>query len=299
MVGNLKKWKSGSLKKRTVCNGQDIELQAERAGSSGGSPVIRFTWNGGVDFGSLLDACGCVPIPPYLNRRTEKIDETRYQTVYSKHMGSVAAPTAGLHFTPQTLQQLTCRGIKPNEITLHVGAGTFVPVKQNNVFLHEMHVEFFSVQLEVIRNMITNEGSLTAVGTTSARAVESVYWLGVKMLHENAGMDRFHLDQWEAYKLPQNITVKQSLTKVCEVLESNKQNTLFASTKIMIVPGYVFRICKRLITNFHQPQSTLLLLVSAFVGDDWKKIYQYALDHGFRFLSYGDSSLLEPENLNG
>jgi S-adenosylmethionine:tRNA ribosyltransferase-isomerase len=293
IVGNLKKWKPGVLKKRITWNGTETELQAERIKDAGRYQVIRFTWDSGMDFGSLLDACGCTPIPPYLNRKTEEIDETRYQTVYSKYKGSVAAPTAGLHFTPRVLQQLTDRGVKLNEVTLHVGAGTFRPVQQNEVSRHEMHVEFFSVNLDVIRNMVANRGTLTAVGTTSLRALESVYWLGVKMLQHNTGLDDLHLDQWEAYALPQDITVAQSLSRVCETLELNKRNTLYASTKIMIVPGYTFRICKRLITNFHQPKSTLLLLVGAFVGEHWKEIYRYALEHDFRFLSYGDGSLLE------
>ena len=293
MVGNLKKWKSGILKKRVKVNNIETLLQAERITGADQYQVIRFTWDNGMDFGSLLDACGCTPIPPYLNRKTETIDETRYQTVYSKHKGSVAAPTAGLHFTPQVLQRLSDKGVALNEITLHVGAGTFRPIQQNDVTQHEMHVEFFTVQLEVIRNLLANKGILTAIGTTSLRALESIYWLGVKMLHNNTGIENLHLDQWEAYTLPQNVTIVQSLNKVCEILEKNRKNTVFASTKIMIVPGYTFRICRRLITNFHQPQSTLLLLVGAFVGECWKNIYQYALDNDFRFLSYGDSSLLE------
>jgi len=294
MTGNLKKWKLGKLGKRIVLNNDtEIDLQAERVSDSGQYQVIRFTWTGGMDFGSLLDACGCTPIPPYLNRKTEEIDEIRYQTVYSKHKGSVAAPTAGLHFTPQVLQRLSDKGVKLNEITLHVGAGTFRPMQQNDVNQHEMHVEYFSVQLDVIRNLLDNKGILTAVGTTSLRALESVYWLGIKMIEKNAEIENLQLNQWEAYTLPQNISIEQSLSKICETLEMNRQNTVFASTKMMIVPGYTFRICKRLITNFHQPQSTLLLLVGAFTGERWKDIYQYALDNDFRFLSYGDSSLLE------
>jgi len=294
MVGNLKKWKSGLLKKQVeLSNGTATELQAERITGAERYQVIRFTWTGDMDFGALLDACGCTPIPPYLNRKTEEIDETRYQTVYSKHKGSVAAPTAGLHFTPEILQRLSDKGVKINEITLHVGAGTFQPIQQKNIRQHEMHVEYFFVQLDVIRNLLANKGTFTAVGTTSLRALESIYWLGVKMIKNDIVPENLHLDQWEVYTLPQNISVEQSLTKICETLEIHQQNTVFASTKMMIVPGYTFRICQRLITNFHQPQSTLLLLVGAFAGEHWKNIYQYALDHDFRFLSYGDSSLLE------
>ena len=293
MVGNLKKWKSGALTKQVVCNGVEIELQAEKIEDAGQYQVIRFTWDNGIDFGSLLDTCGSPPIPPYLNRNTEEIDETRYQTVYSKQKGSVAAPTAGLHFTPQVLKLLSEKGAKLNEITLHVGAGTFRPVQQNNVSQHEMHIEFFSVHIDIIRNLIANNGTATAVGTTSLRTLESLYWLGVKMLNGCMMENNYYVDQWEAYTLPQNISVMQSLTELCKTLELNKQNIIIASTKIMIVPGYVFRICKKLITNFHQPKSSLLLLVGAFTGEHWKKIYQYALEQDFRFLSYGDSSLLE------
>ncbi len=293
MIGNLKKWKSGVLKKTVTCNGLPIELQAERIGGTDRYQIVRFKWTGATDFGTLLDACGHTPIPPYLNRQTEEIDETRYQTVYSKHKGSVAAPTAGLHFTPRVLKRLSDKGAMLDEITLHVGAGTFRPVQQNDVRLHEMHVEIFSIHIDVIQHIIANNGILTIIGTTSLRALESIYWLGVKLLHLNIGLQNLELQQWEVYDLPQDINMRQALLKVCEVMEISKQNTLYASTKIIIVPGYKFRVCQRLITNFHQPQSTLLLLVGAFVGDAWKDIYRYALENNFRFLSYGDSSLLE------
>ena len=293
LLGNGRKWKSGTLKKRINCNGLETEFQAERITGSEEHHIIRFSWTGGMDFGSVLEACGCTPLPPYLHRKTEELDETRYQTVYSKHQGSVAAPTAGLHFTPQLLQRLSGKGVKLNELTLHVGAGTFRPVQQNDVVRHEMHVEFFSVQYDVITNLLANNCNSTAIGTTSLRALESVYWLGVKMLQYDIGLENLNLSQWEAYTLPQNVTVEQSLNKICEILEKNQEKILFASTKIMIVPGYTFRICRKLITNFHQPRSTLLLLVGAFAGEDWKKIYQYALEHDYRFLSYGDGSLLE------
>jgi len=292
MVGNFRKWKSGKLIKRVEVNGTETELQAERIDRAGQYHVICFSWTGSMDFGSVLDACGCTPIPPYLNRKNDAIDETRYQTVYSKHKGSVAAPTAGLHFTPQVLQRLSDKGVQFNEITLHVGAGTFRPVQKSNVSQHEMHTEFFSVQAEVIRKLLVNDGALTVVGTTSLRALESIYWLGVKLLQKNTGWANLHLEQWDAYALPQNVSVAQSLQKICEMLEKHQQDTMIASTKIMIVPGYTFKMCDRLITNFHQPKSTLLLLVGAFVGEEWKKIYQYALDNDFRFLSYGDCSLL-------
>ena len=293
MVGNLKKWKSGTLKKTITYRGCDVELQAECVGEASDCRIIRFTWTGGIDFGTLLDACGRTPIPPYLNRAAEAIDETRYQTVYSKHKGSVAAPTAGLHFTPDVLQRLSDKGAETGEITLHVGAGTFRPVQQEDIVRHEMHVEFFSVRAELLRRIIANTGNVIATGTTSLRALESIYWIGVKMLHSGGNPNDLELGQWEAYNLPQHIDMKQSLLKVCDMLEKNKADALWASTKIMIVPGYKFRVCRKLITNFHQPQSTLLLLVGAFAGDAWRDIYRYALEHDFRFLSYGDSSLLE------
>ncbi len=296
MIGNLKKWKSGILKKAVAYNDRFIEIQAERIGGTENYQIIQFQWNGGVDFGTLLDMCGQTPIPPYLNRHTEAIDEIRYQTVYSKHKGSVAAPTAGLHFTPQILQRLVNKGVQLNEITLHVGAGTFRPIQQNDVLLHDMHVEFFSVHMDMIRHIIANDGNITSIGTTSLRTLESIYWLGVKILYYKSDVQQLELQQWEAYNLPQDITVNQALSVVCKYMENHQQETLYASTKIMIVPGYKFRICRCLITNFHQPQSSLLLLVGAFVGDKWKEIYQYALGNDFRFLSYGDSSLLELTN---
>jgi S-adenosylmethionine:tRNA ribosyltransferase-isomerase len=295
MTGNLKKWKSGILRKTVYYYGKEINIQAERLGGTDSYQIIRFDWDGGIDFGSMLDACGNTPIPPYLNRHSEEIDETRYQTVYSKHKGSVAAPTAGLHFTPQVLRRLAGKGVTLKEITLHVGAGTFRPIQQDEVCRHEMHVEFFSIQSDVLQHLLANKGVITSVGTTSLRALESIYWLGVKLLAGKTDMGNLHLDQWEIYDLPQNISLRESLSTLCETLEVLGQSAVCASTKMMIVPGYRFRVCRRLITNFHQPQSTLLLLVGAFVGDQWKNIYRYALDNNFRFLSYGDSSLLEPE----
>jgi S-adenosylmethionine:tRNA ribosyltransferase-isomerase len=299
MVGNLKRWKSGSLRKKMELAGQSITLSAEKVDvlshPTGGEhfSVIRFRWDSGIDFGSLLDAMGQIPIPPYLNRKAEEIDEHRYQTVYAKHKGSVAAPTAGLHFSPHIMRRLSEQGARLEEITLHVGAGTFRPVQQNEVKKHLMHVEFFSIHIDFIRRLLANEGCLTAVGTTTLRALESTYWIGVKLLQHGTELRHPELQQWEAYQLPQDFSTQLVLSNLLAAMEAAKQQTLSASTQIMIVPGYTFRLCRRLITNFHQPQSTLLLLVGAFVGEKWKEIYQYALDHDFRFLSYGDSSLLE------
>ena len=294
IVGNFRKWDAETiLKKQVMCDGFPVELQARWAGTSEKYHIVRFEWDIGVNFGTLLDACGNVPIPPYLKRKPEEIDDTRYQTIYSLHKGSVAAPTAGLHFTPQLLQRLAEKRVKQCEITLHVGAGTFKPVKHSNAAEHDMHTEHFSITVKMLRNLLANKGVMTAVGTTSLRALESVYWLGVKLLQKKPKTEQLHLDQWECYELPQDVSIEQSFNKLFETLEARKINALGASTKIMIVPGYKFKICRRLITNFHQPQSSLLLLVAAFVGDRWRDIYQYALEHDFRFLSYGDSSLLE------
>jgi len=295
MVNNFRKWDSETvLEKKVIYNGMEVQLQAKWAGSSQKCHLIRFNWDNEIDFGTLLDVCGQIPIPPYLKRKSEAIDETRYQTVYSKQNGSVAAPTAGLHFTPQVLMRLSEKGAKQNEITLHVGAGTFKPIKNNNVAEHDMHVEFFSASLKTIQDILKNKGVMTAIGTTSLRTLESIYWLGVKMLkNKKKNHDNFNIEQWECYTLPQEISVEESLKTVCEYLLNGKKNTLFASTNLMIVPGYKFRIVKRLLTNFHQSQSSLLLLVSAFIGEQWRDIYEYALKNDFRFLSYGDTSLLE------
>ncbi|MDR1866394.1 MAG: S-adenosylmethionine:tRNA ribosyltransferase-isomerase [Bacteroidales bacterium] len=290
LVGNLKKWKSGTLTKTIAAGRQTIVLSARNMGDG----IVRFCWSGDMDFGALLELMGQIPVPPYLNRRAEPSDDTRYQTVYSKHRGSVAAPTAGLHFSQRLMRALTAKGVALEEITLHVGAGTFRPMRHGMVKAHEMHVERFSVRLDLIRRLLAAKGCPTAVGTTSLRALESMYWLGVKLLHPPAAdSGRMELKQWEDCRLPQSVSLHDALTTLAATLETSGQETLQASTQIMIVPGYAFRVCRRLITNFHQPQSTLLLLVGAFAGEKWKEIYRYALDNDYRFLSYGDSSLLE------
>jgi S-adenosylmethionine:tRNA ribosyltransferase-isomerase len=292
MVGNLKKWKSGVLKKQMVLDGKTIDLFAEKQEITPHYTVIRFRWTGNADFGTLLDAMGQMPIPPYLNRKSEMIDEIRYQTIYSKYKGSVAAPTAGLHFSPQILQSLSAQGTSLEEITLHVGAGTFRPIQQDMVGEHRMHAETFSIRRDFIRKLLDCKGRLTAVGTTSLRALESAYWLGVKFMQPDT-LQRLELQQWEACELPQNISARDAFLHLEAAMNAAKLDVLHASTRIMIVPGYKFRVCKRLITNFHQPQSTLLLLVAAATGDQWQNIYRYAMNNGFRFLSYGDSSLLD------
>ncbi|MCD6596196.1 MAG: S-adenosylmethionine:tRNA ribosyltransferase-isomerase [Bacteroidales bacterium] len=293
MIGNQKKWKSGDLQHRFHLNGVPITLNAKRLASPEGSNVILFTWDPGhISFAEILEVTGTIPIPPYLNRKAEKSDSKRYQTVYADKKGSVAAPTAGLHFTPDILNDLTSKGFLQEKITLHVGAGTFKPVSSETLEEHNMHTEHFSISREFLSGLIRIKGPILAVGTTSVRSLESLYWLGLK-----AGKNGFkpHVDQWEPYKKIAKIKVKDSLDNLLEFMNSENINNLEASTQILIIPGYKFRIVKGLITNFHQPKSTLLLLIAAFIGNDWKKMYEYALNHDFRFLSYGDSSLLLPQ----
>ncbi|WP_068473476.1 S-adenosylmethionine:tRNA ribosyltransferase-isomerase [Saccharicrinis aurantiacus] len=290
IVGNSKKWKTGPLEKKIEINGEDVTLQINRISAGFDSQIIQFNWDKNVLFSDLIEAIGKIPIPPYLNRESEEIDSTRYQTVYSNHKGSVAAPTAGLHFTPEILENLSDKEIDLSYVTLHVGAGTFKPVKTDNVADHEMHIEHFFVELDTINNLLNHEGNITSTGTTTVRTLESLYWLGVKLLE---GSNEFYIKQWDAYELPQHYSFSDALNKLKEHLETNERVRIESHTGIMIAPGYQFKIVDRLITNFHQPTSTLLLLISAFTGgDNWKKIYDYALSNDFRFLSYGDSSLL-------
>jgi S-adenosylmethionine:tRNA ribosyltransferase-isomerase len=291
IVGNSKKWKNGELKKEIQINNTTLTLSVERISIIDDAQIIAFKWNHDtIHFADILEAIGNIPIPPYLNRESESIDTKRYQTVYSQHKGSVAAPTAGLHFTPEIIHTLHQNKITTNNITLHVGAGTFKPVKTEDIAGHEMHIENFIVEENTLNLLLTYENNITSTGTTTVRTLESLYWLGVKLLE---GDDEFYVNQWDPYNLPQHYSLKQSLTKVKEHLKSNNTSILESSTGILIAPGYQFRVVDRLITNFHQPNSTLLLLVSAFTkGDIWKEIYQYALNNDFRFLSYGDSSLL-------
>lgn len=248
-----------------------------------------------VSFAEILDAVGELPIPPYLNRKTEESDKTTYQTVYSKIKGSVAAPTAGLHFTPAVLAALDAAGIDREELTLHVGAGTFKPVKSEEIEGHEMHTEYVAVTRATIEKLIRHDGVAIAVGTTSVRTLESLYYMGLRLSNNpNLSEEELHINQWEPYETEATLTAVESLRHILDYLDRNNRNTLHSSTQIIIAPGYEYKIVKMLVTNFHQPQSTLLLLVSAFVKGDWRKIYDYALANGFRFLSYGDSSLLIP-----
>ena len=299
LVGNQKKWKEGILRRSIQVNGIIVTLSATRIGEHGTSQHIAFDWdNDKVSFAEILDAVGELPIPPYLNRETQESDKTTYQTVYSKIKGSVAAPTAGLHFTEEVLADLDAHGIDREELTLHVGAGTFKPVKSEEIGGHEMHSEYISVRKQTLEKLLRHHASAIAVGTTSVRTLESLYYMGVKLEHNpHLTEEQLHVHQWEPYQLSaeQEITPEKAIQNLLDYLNRNELNTLHTSTQIIIAPGYQYKIVKMLVTNFHQPQSTLLLLVSAFVHGDWRKIYDYALAHDFRFLSYGDSSLLIPE----
>lgn len=295
LVGNLKKWKDGLLTKTVTIQGEEVILSAEKKESHGDSHRIEFTWNNPkYTFADLLDAAGVLPIPPYLHRETEKSDLQTYQTVYSKIKGSVAAPTAGLHFTPEVLADVDAHGIGREEVTLHVGAGTFKPVKSETIEGHEMHTEFISVRRSSIERIQKNLGKIIAVGTTSVRTLESLYYIGVKLVsHPDATSEELVVNQWMPYEEANNqIPVAEALQHILDYLDRHQANKLVTATQIIIAPGYEFKIVRGIITNFHQPKSTLLLLISAFVKGNWRTIYDYALSHDFRFLSYGDSSLL-------
>jgi len=299
LVGNLKKWKGEVLQREMTVKGKSITLYAERGKAMGTSHWIDFSWNDAtVTFADILEVFGELPIPPYLNRETQESDKVTYQTVYSKIKGSVAAPTAGLHFTPRVLDALKDKGVELEELTLHVGAGTFKPVKSEEIEGHEMHTEWISVARSTLQKLIDHGGKAIAVGTTSVRTLESLYHIGVGLLlHPDLEDEALKVKQWQPYELPEaaaSITSTEALKAVVEYLDRHGMETLHTSTQIIIAPGYEYHIVKQMITNFHQPQSTLLLLVSAFVKGDWHTIYDYALSHDFRFLSYGDSSLLIP-----
>ncbi|MDR1381746.1 MAG: S-adenosylmethionine:tRNA ribosyltransferase-isomerase [Tannerella sp.] len=317
LVGNLKRWKSGALKRALTVGNTEIALTAEREQAHGQAHGILFRWENltpasaglhdarphdsqphdaetSCTFAEILDVAGILPIPPYLHRETAPSDLQTYQTVYSKIKGSVAAPTAGLHFTPETLDALGKKGIVREEVTLHVGAGTFKPVQTDTIGEHEMHTEFISVNRRTIAALLNHTGRITAVGTTSVRTLESLYYVGAALeTNPDTTPERLAVKQWIPYRndVPR-ISAEDALKNIIRYLDNRQLEKLVTSTQIIIVPGYRFRIVNNMITNFHQPKSTLLLLVSAFVKGDWKKIYDYALNHDFRFLSYGDSSFL-------
>lgn len=297
MVGNAKKFNVESLELRVERLG--VTLRVSKGEQRGNTYEVHFSWdNENVSFAEILDAVGELPIPPYLNRKTEESDKRTYQTVYSRIKGSVAAPTAGLHFTERVLDDIRSRGIETEELTLHVGAGTFLPVKTADANEHTMHTEIIAVPKKAIEHIIAKLGHIVAVGTTSMRTLESLYFIGAKLRDSEISEYRdteIHVGQFEPYEesvVSGQLSVKDSLQAIVDYLEATGQEALHAETQIMIKPGYEFRVVDQLITNFHQPQSTLLLLVSAFVHGDWKTIYDYALSHDFRFLSYGDSSIL-------
>lgn len=299
LVGNRKKWKQGRLERTIPHAGGQVTLTAEVVETQGTGEVVRFEWDDvSLTFAEVLEAVGELPIPPYLNRDTEEQDKETYQTVYSKIEGSVAAPTAGLHFTERVFRALEARHIVCDEITLHVGAGTFRPVKSEEIAGHEMHSEYIFVSRDSLERLIRHGGHCTAVGTTSVRTLESLYYIGIKLLRNpNLPENALHVAQWEPYDLPaewRDTPVTDALQAIVEWLRSYGLNALHSSTQIIIAPGYTYHIVERMVTNFHMPKSTLLLLVSAFIGDDWRRAYDYALSHDFRFLSYGDSSLLMP-----
>lgn len=297
LIGNAKKWKSGTVSTTLQVAGRTLTLVAERGEAVGSGFGIHFAWDDDtVTFAEVLEACGELPIPPYLNRQTEESDLKTYQTVYSRIKGSVAAPTAGLHFTERVFAALDARHIEREEVTLHVGAGTFKPVKTDTVEAHEMHAEWISVRRTTLVSLLAHEGACIAVGTTSVRTLESLYYLGEMVSRDpSLSPDTLHIAQWLPYDAHSGkLTTMEALQSLLDYMDTHHLDTLHATTQIIITPGYKYHLVREMITNFHQPQSTLLLLVSAFIGDDWKRVYTYALSHDFRFLSYGDSSLLQP-----
>jgi S-adenosylmethionine:tRNA ribosyltransferase-isomerase len=294
MAGNLKRFSGGPLIMDTLIGQKNIPLYAEKKEQTGNLVHIRFSWHDdSVSFARILSSVGKTPLPPYIKREPVETDRERYQTVYSKHEGSVAAPTAGLHFTKGILEQLRQKNVIMHEVTLHVGAGTFHPIQSDVLTNHVMHAEYIHVSNDFIASAAGFKDPVVAVGTTSVRTLESLYWLGVKVLkNRQLSAADLRLNQWEAYELPQEESMQAAFGALHHWLVEREMSGLFSSTQLMIVPGYRFRVIDTLVTNFHQPGSTLLLLVGAFLGKSWKSVYQYALENGFRFLSYGDSSLL-------
>ncbi len=293
IVGNVKKWKEGYVEINFEHEGRPEYLRAWLVGEEGRERLVRFEWSAPLTFGQLLECLGRIPIPPYLNRESQEIDNTRYQTVYSKFEGSVAAPTAGLHFTPELIGEMEQRGFGFEEVTLHVGAGTFLPVKEEDAARHPMHTEHFEVRRSTVARLLEKWGHITAVGTTSVRTLESLTALAWRIRTAGTPGAGRVIGQWELYDVPHEFSGRDALAELLAYMDEQGLDRLKAATQIMITPlGYEFRIVSRIVTNFHQPSSTLLLLVAAYVGDDWRRIYDYALAHDFRFLSYGDSSLL-------
>lgn len=292
IVGNVKRWKGDTLHlyaPEMTSEVSEMNLRADLVERQGETSIVEFSWDNGAPFSKVLEVCGSIPIPPYLNRDTEDIDLERYQTLYARFRGSVAAPTAGLHFTENVLQAIRNKGICTETVCLHVGAGTFLPVKTSQVAEHKMHREPFVITLEFVEKLINRTGKVVAVGTTSVRTLESLYYSGVKCIEKGHPED---VEQWEPYSKEYSYSLNEALSALAEYMRREGMKDIQMGTSIIIVPGYRFKVVDVLVTNFHQPQSTLLLLISAFVGGDWKTIYDYALSNDFRFLSYGDSSIL-------
>jgi S-adenosylmethionine:tRNA ribosyltransferase-isomerase len=302
LIGNNKKWKTGSLKLSVNLDGEIAILKAEKIKQMGETSIIRFSWEPAhLSFAALLDQSGLVPLPPYIHREADTTDKDRYQTIYARLKGSVAAPTAGLHFTNSVFESLAQKNITTAYVTLHVGAGTFKPVSAATLGEHEMHSEQISISTQVLKQLLSmsdevNQRTIIPVGTTSMRTIESFYWLGVRQLKGKLNNENPTVQQWDPYDpaLDTGVTFHDSMKALLDYLEKSGSNLLIASTQLIIAPGYRYRVANGLITNFHQPRSTLLLLVSALIGEDWKKVYSYALENNFRFLSYGDSCLLLP-----
>ena len=295
LVGGAAKWKEGLLKKEFIIGTEIIILTAKRIAKITEAYIIELSWQPShYSFAAIIEAAGKVPLPPYIKRNTDEEDISRYQTIFAAHDGSVAAPTAGLHFSKTVFENLDAKNIEKVFVTLHVGAGTFKPVKAETMEQHEMHAEYIDVNIETIEKLKINIGHIAAVGTTSLRTLESLYWLGVKV-HLNSFIDNPTILQWDVYDKELsmvNYSAIEALTFLTEWMKKNKKESIFTSTQILIAPGYKFRIVNMLVTNFHQPRSTLLLLVAAAIGNDWEKMYNYALENNFRFLSYGDANLL-------
>ncbi|MDO5665787.1 MAG: S-adenosylmethionine:tRNA ribosyltransferase-isomerase [Bacteroidia bacterium] len=294
LIGNAKRWKEDVLTMQVSVNGVGVLLAAKKTDKTENDTVVEFSWNNSnITFSELLEVAGKLPIPPYLNRASETRDDETYQTIYSAVEGSVAAPTAGLHFTPEVMNSLAEKGVKTAGVTLHVGAGTFKPVKSETIAGHDMHTEFISVSRETVLALYENKKDVIVVGTTSMRTVESLYYVGKKILQNpEIEVSNLMVSQWEPYEEENPVSPELALKAILDYLDRNKQQELITATQIIIAPGYTFHYPQAIITNFHQPQSTLLLLIAAFIGKDWRRVYDYALQNNYRFLSYGDSSLL-------
>lgn len=293
LVGNNKKWKDGVLSSSKKDGEGDITLFAKRLQAEDECWLVEFTWDGDKSFAEIMELFGVVPLPPYLHRESNEEDKEDYQTIYANYDGSVAAPTAGLHFTDKTFQDLKKRGIESSFVTLHVGAGTFKPVSTDTIGEHSMHIEKIFVPKNVIQNLLNHHTkTIICVGTTSVRTIESLYWYGRKVIENNGNYLPLDIKQWQPYESQQTeISSRQSLEAILNMMEANNINYLTGQTQLIIAPSYKYRIIKGMVTNFHQPKSTLLLLVSALIGEDWKRVYQHALENNYRFLSYGDACL--------